>query len=363
MVVPGPTFEKPERDEVLLVARGLATAVAPDTGLMDVQAALLQALTSALTDIEVDYRHLEPLGAEDLAAALAGRDEQYRQRLVHHMVLGELVLRPIPVTVAHRVAQFAQALGIKDDFVRVARRHAQGAHGLAWMDLQRSGFVEHVRDAGGSEVSPTLRAPALEPAKVDPELEARWAALAELPEGSLGRSVWDFYDTRGFALPGAPGGAPEYLARHDFVHVLADYGTNLRGELEVFALIGRADPEPKGFAWLATLIGLFETGYIENTGFFARDVRERNIQASGMHVRLADAIRRGKIVCEAFEFDLLCIDYHAHAARPVEDVRELLHMPDKAPGVREVGSPGAFDLDGMSEAQRRVAEQREDAGP
>ena len=61
------------------------------------------------------------------------------------------------------------------------------------------------------------------------------------------------YDSRGFELPGAPGGAPPDLAQHDFVHVLADYGTNLRGEVEVFALIGRADPDPKGFAWLATL--------------------------------------------------------------------------------------------------------------
>ena len=61
------------------------------------------------------------------------------------------------------------------------------------------------------------------------------------------------YDSRGFALPGSATGASAYLAQHDFVHVLADYGTNLKGELEVFAFIGRADPDPKGFAWLATL--------------------------------------------------------------------------------------------------------------
>ena len=67
-----------------------------------------------------------------------------------------------------------------------------------------------------------------------------------------------------------------YLAQHDFVHVLADYGTNLKGELEVFAFIGRSDPDPKGFAWLATLVGLFETGFIADTGFFERDVRERH---------------------------------------------------------------------------------------
>ena len=250
------------------------------------------------------------------------------------MVLGELVLRPLPVEVAHRVAQYAQALGIKDDFVRVARRYAQGAYGLAWMDLQRSGFVEHVRDAGGTDtVSSVARAGAR---------TGRRSTRSSRPGGQRSpicrtarsdAAVWDFYDSRGFALPGAPGGAPEYLAQHDFVHVLADYGTNLRGELEVFALIGRADPDPKGFAWLATLIGLFETGYIENTGFFERDVRERNIQASGMHVRLADAIRRGKIVCEAYgDRPLRASTTTCSRHAPSSDVRELLRMPDEVSG-------------------------------
>ena len=52
--------------------------------------------------------------------------------------------------------------------------------------------------------------------------------------------------------------------------MLADYGTNLKGEIEAFRFIGRADPDPKGFGGLATLIGLFETGYIVDTGFFER---------------------------------------------------------------------------------------------
>ena len=138
-------------EEVTLVARGIATAVAPESGLTDVQADLLEAIASALTGVSVDYRALEPLGPEELADVLAGRDLGYRQRIVHHMVLGELVLRPIPVVVAHRVATYAEALGVKDDFVRVARRYAQGAYGLAWMDLQRNGFVEHVREADDEE--------------------------------------------------------------------------------------------------------------------------------------------------------------------------------------------------------------------
>ena len=96
------------------------------------------------------------------------------------------------------------------------------------------------------------------------------------------------YDGRGFELPGTPGGAPAYLAQHDFVHVIADYGTNLKGELEVFAFIGRADPDPKGFAWLATLTGLFETGYIPTY----RLLRPRRARARHPGARNAPADRR-----------------------------------------------------------------------
>jgi hypothetical protein len=289
------------------------------------------------------------------------------------MVLGELVLRPIPTVVAHRVAKYSEALGVKDDFVRVARRYAQGAYGLAWKDLQRSGFVEHVQEAGEREAeSPPEQgrgvgargAPAaFVPAEIDPELAARWFAFEDLPDDSLGRSVWDMYDSRGFELPGTVGGAPAYLAQHDFVHVLADYCTNLKGELEVFAFIGRADPDPKGFAWLATLIGLFETGYISSTGFFDRDVRERSIRAPGMHQRLADAIRRGKLMCQHYGTDLFDVDYYELAHHPVDEVREMLRVPPKSAGAIESGSAGLFDPAGMSEKQRQaVAQRRGDRG-
>jgi hypothetical protein len=343
---------------VRLIARGIATAVAPETGLTEVQADLLEAIASALTGVAVDYRGLESLGPDELADVLDGRDLAYRQRIVHHMVLGELVLRPIPTVVAHRVAKFSEALGVKDDFVRVARRYAQGAYGLAWKDLQRNGFAEHVQDAGGREADGRGAPSPFASAEVDSELAARWMAFEHLPEESLGHSVWEMYDGRGFELPGTPGGAPAYLAQHDFVHVIADYGTNLKGELEVFAFIGRADPDPKGFAWLATLTGLFETGYIATTGFFDRDVRERVIQVPGMDQRIADAIRRGKVVCQNYGIDLFEVDYHNLAERPVPEVREMLGIPPKGPGSVEAGSVGLFDLAGMSETQRRTVAQR-----
>ena len=115
------------------------------------------------------------------------------------------------------------------------------------------------------------------------------------------------------------------------MHVLADYGTNLEGELETFALVGRADPDPKGFAWLATMIGLFETGYVHEQGFFQTDVRDHKLQGTGMGTRLADAVRRGKAVAEHFGTDLFRVDFHAFAARDLDDVRALLHSRRSRP--------------------------------
>ena len=61
----------PDAEEILAVSRGIATAVAPASGLTDVQVAVLHAITKALTDVSVDYRDLEPLGPDELARVLA----------------------------------------------------------------------------------------------------------------------------------------------------------------------------------------------------------------------------------------------------------------------------------------------------
>ena len=352
-----PEFEtsQPDRAEIYAVARGIATAVAPSGGISGGQASVLHAITLALTGVDVEYRSLEPLAAADLAAVLERRGPEYRQRIVHHMVLGELVLRPLPAEVANRVAEYAVALGVDDHFVRVARRYAKGAFGLAWVDLRRSGFAERWDPSVPALHSKEGFADPFENHGPDPELEARWQAFADLPAGTLGRAVSDMYLGRGFALPGNPMGAPAFLAQHDFMHVLADYGTDLSGELEVFALVGRADPDPKGFAWLATMIGLFETGYVAKAGFFETDIRQPRLQSPAMSTRLADAVRRGKAMAEGYGVDLFLVDFHELADRDLDDVRAALQLPPKSPAALEAGSVSVFDLDGMSESQREFA--------
>ena len=60
--------------------------------------------------------------------------------------------------------------------------------------------------------------------------------------------VFRLYQSRGFVFPGLPGSAPPLLAQHDWVHVLADYGTTVESELEVFAFIARANDDMRAFS-------------------------------------------------------------------------------------------------------------------
>lgn len=340
----------------LLIARGVASAAAPSDGLTALQASLLGAIHAAMTGTEIDAAALRPITPEELAAGLAEESDEVRHRAVQDMVLAELILRPIPPEVARRVEAFARALAVEDRFVRIARRYAQGAFGLAWIDLHRSGFAEHWERARMDQLKTTVRLEDQLSAGVeDAELARRWMAFGDLAPGTLGRRVWDMYRGRGFALPGVVGGASAYLAQHDFVHVLADYGTNLDGELEVFSLIGRADPDPKGFAWLATLIGLFETGYVADAGFFTSDLRQRRLERPEMHVRLADSLRRGRDLRESLGADLLEVDYHHLAPLPLDEARGELGLGPKGAGARAAGSPGTFDRAGMSPMQQQFA--------
>jgi len=123
----------------------------------------------------------------------------------------------------------------------------------------------------------------------------------------------------------------------------------------VFSLIGRADPDPKGFAWIATLVGLFETGYVADAGFFTGDLVEPRLVESEMHLRTADALYRGRVLRDRLGIDLLEVDYHEHAHRPVADVCAELGLPPKSDRAVEAGSPGLFDIEGMTVKQQAYA--------
>ena len=354
--VPFPTdldvnLDPPDAAEVQILGRGIVSAVTPPGGLTELQDTLMEATFTAMTGY-APVAPLDPITAAELAEGLRRRNEAFRTRIVQVMLLGALVLRPIPPEVAERVAAFARALGVDDEMLEVAQRFAHGSLGLASIDFQRNGYTAEWSDERQS-VLHTSRplADAWELSVHDPDLAARWKALEDLPEAALGRRVADFYRARGFAYPGQPGSAPPLLAQHDWVHVVADYGTKVESELEVFAFIARANDDPHAFSLLAMVVSLFETGYLRaGAGLF--EASPGQLSRQGVAQRLADGMRRGALTTGSVDF--LAVDWFDLAALTVEEVRDQFGVVAKHERALAAGSVGPWEPGGISEFQWRT---------
>jgi len=353
----------PDAEEAALMGRGIAWAASPTGGLADLQRFLLEALFTAMTGYDIDLSTVEPISAHDYALGLARRNLAFRSRMVQVMLLAALLLRPLPSEVVARVSEFSAELGVDESMIAVARDFAAGSLGLAAFDFDRNGYTSTWHPEEAAAVLHTSRQleGAWDVSVTDAELAARWEALGHLPPGSLGRGVFELYCARGFMFPGTPGSAPPLLAQHDWVHVLADYGTTVEAELEVFAFIARANDDMRAFSLLAMVISLFETGYLRSgAGLF---------ESSPGHIsgnrdvarRLSDAMRRGALchdkVTNSDSIDFLQIDWFSVADLPIGEVRDRFSVPEKSLVALTAGSVGPCEPGGISPFQLNAGKE------
>lgn len=345
-------LDRPDAAEARIIAGGVAAAVEPDGGLTSLQRLMIEALTESMTGFVVPASVVPRLRPEAFAGALGARNELFRSRMVQFMLLCALVLDPLPEGVVTRIGAYAAELGIENDMLRIAQRFARGSFGLALVDFQRSGYME-TWDPARSEVLHTSRElrEAWEQCVRDDDLAHRWASLRALPDGTLGRDVAKFYDARGFTFPGTPSSAPPLLAQHDWVHVLAGYGSTVESEIEVFAFIARANDDPRAFSLLAQIVSLFETGYAAaGMGLFHYD--RGHLSHDGMATRLADAMRRGALSAAANQsIDFLAVDWFQLAELGVDEARARLGVTPKEARAIEAGSVTPWEPGGMSRYQ------------
>lgn len=174
---------------------------------------------------QIKLETLTPLTPEALADQL--NDPIWRARILRGMTVVALMdgqLSEERLAYLHRACG---ALGVGDEVVNTYANLVHERMGLVRLDMARRGFLAGtLRDflgRGRLEAAMQLARYALK--QSDPALAARYRALADLPEGTLGHAYITFIDANGFSVPGEPGGPPPPIARHDCMHVLGGYGT------------------------------------------------------------------------------------------------------------------------------------------
>ena len=164
--------------------------------------AMMEAAQKVILRTSHDIDALPPITANELAKGFP--DDQLRQQFVNGMMVTALADGvPSRETVA-RIEEFAGALGIPAPELTDIRLLAEGHMLLAKLDFLRRG---HIKDIFKNQLEQKgmlgLAKSVLSMRGVieDKELAQRYRAWEKLPEGTLGRSLVDFYNKNGFAVP------------------------------------------------------------------------------------------------------------------------------------------------------------------
>jgi hypothetical protein len=195
-----------------------------------------------LGEVEVDEISIvDPAG---LAAVTADAEEAARAiRMLSVMSLadGELDAEKTAL-----VRAYAEALSVDDDYLDILTEAAADeiAQAAACIVRKNAESFPHLDSSRLtiSAVAPFF--PYKEEGAADPELEARYQALGELPADSFGRAFFDHFHKNGFFFPGNPNGLAEgFTTPHDSSHVLSGYSTSEGGEICVSTFIGAMHPD------------------------------------------------------------------------------------------------------------------------
>ncbi|MGH7271174.1 MAG: hypothetical protein ACREJ3_12170 [Polyangiaceae bacterium] len=286
---------------------------------------LISAAQRMLLGTAEDIDALGPIAPAELAAAIP---EPLREQLARAMVLITLTDGPPHPAAAEQLRGFARALGVDERAIETVHLFASGHMLLGVLDYHRR---SNIRDMAATEIADHglfrgVRALlGVRGLIEDPLVAEPFRALADLPAGSLGRELFDHYRRNGFALPGEKHGFPEAGVYHDFTHVLAGYGTEPLGEIQVAAFTaGYRKKDPLVVAMLPLLVFCADI----NVTPIPHEHIDALFAQPGTAERYLRAIERGGEVTTDLSDHW---DFWPLVRRPLEEVRRELGVAPLGP--------------------------------
>jgi len=239
--------------------RALAmVAGAAEAGLGKPQRALLEAFESFVLEARQKIESLKPIAPAELAAQID--DPAHARQLIRFMVVTCLADgRPSPAQLS-LLRAFAAALDVDEPAVAVIGHLANGSLLRFRLAFLRRSHVRHYlrntyRMSGG--VRPVLRALLRFRGIIEDDFEtaARFRALEQLPDDTLGHQFFRHCSDADLPFPGEKGGFPEGAIYHDVTHVLSGYDTSPEGELMNAAFqAGYTKDDHDFFVWLFSIV-------------------------------------------------------------------------------------------------------------
>lgn len=113
----------------------------------------------------------------------------------------------------------------------------------------------------------------------DPETARQYQALEDLPDGTLGKELYQYYRDRNFPLPGEQKSFSDILVPHDLIHLLSGIDTSPVGEIVVAGFEAGMSGSQFGFELLLEVVLDFHLG-LEFTTLGVLDPSQNNFVPS-----------------------------------------------------------------------------------
>jgi hypothetical protein len=219
-----------------------------------------------------------------------------------------------------RVQEYADGLGVEADYLEILHEATSGEIAEATACLVRKNAESFPNlDHSGVNRDPAIPFLPYTEGREQPELEARYEALGELPEGTFGRAFHQHFSDNGFFFPGHPEALAEgFTMPHDSSHVISGYSTSEQGELLVSTFIAAMHPDRPMAAEILPVMLSWHLG-VKLDPLAASDTGGYEAK------KFWTAWDRG----DSIEVDLLAEDWDFWAATevPLDELREQYGLP------------------------------------
>lgn len=155
----------------------------------------------------------------------------------------------------------------------------------------------------------------------DEQVARRYQVLEQLPAGTLGRELYQYYRDRNFPLPGEKKSFSEALVSHDLVHLLSGIGTDMEGEITVAGFEAGMNRSEFGFELLLEVILDFHLG-LEFTTMGVLDAGRNHLKPHDLMRAYAQGLQ--------MQFDLLdpAWDFRDVLEQPITQLRQQHKIPE-----------------------------------
>ena len=229
---PGPELAPHALRAMTMVTR------AATSGLARPQRAMLDAAQTLVLETNLDIETLSPIESEELASHCD--DPAQAKQLIRMMITMSLADGPPSQEQIGLLNSFAAALRVSEPALKVIGHLAKNRLLLFRLAfVRRSHLRIYMRNSyrllGG--VVPVIKAILRFRGVIreDSALAARFHALEDLPESTLGHQFFRHCQKASLPFSGEKGGFPAGALYHDFTHVLAGYDTTPEGEMKAAA--------------------------------------------------------------------------------------------------------------------------------